>query len=447
QDAYFFFNIDKITKESPEGSFGMVAALADKDQFEKILKDSAPEQVSFVKQSGYTMVNNPDDPEVTIAYNNEVLIIGGYLSDDMDKPAAPMMAEFFAKKGASIASNSAWKALAGEDHDIAQFFNLDPVFAALGDEIKPQLAMVGIDEKALIGNYLTAFTDFRNGEVYSETGYFLNDDLTKDINMFFKDEVKTDFSKYVPADAQVAYMTFGLDIKGVEQVLKEKGMLGLVNMQMAQMGLSTADLSKGFGGDIMLSVHLEGEDEGFGLFGMDITDREILDKFIALGEQVGALSKEGDDQYIINNTSDAIGKFILFDPTAGQDARMVIKDNKVFITDRQEVYAKIMSGGFSGAKAMNKDLHKELADNLWGLNMSFAPVEAMIQKELPGFNMESIKATTTKKKSESTLYMKDKSENVLKSLVKLMNEAYLKEKERENDWQWEEAPEEDSDKM
>ncbi|MEM6725290.1 MAG: DUF4836 family protein, partial [Bacteroidota bacterium] len=437
QDAYIFVEFEEITEEDPKGAMGFVAALADKNQFEKVLKES-PEPIPFVKGNGYTRLADDENEEFGMAWNDEVLFIGARFSDDMDRPAGPLLDEFFAKKQSSIAKNSAWKALSAEDHDIAQFVNFDPIFEAMEDELSTQLALFGIEEKDLKDNYITAFTDFKNGEVYSETGYFLQPALTKDINMFFKDEVKTDFAKYVPNNGQMAYMTFGLDIRGVEQVLKEKGMLGLANMQMAQLGLTSEDLSKGFGGDIMLSVHLEGEDSGFGLFGMDIKDREIFNKFLELGEQFGALSKESDDQYIINNTSNALGELIRFDPTAEGDARLVIKDNILFVTDRKDVYTTILEGGFDGDAAMDKSIHNEISDNLWGLKMVFEPIEAMIKEELPGFNLESVKATTTKKKSETALYMKNKEENILKSLVKLINDAYLQEKEREKDYQWDE---------
>lgn len=447
QDAYFFLNFEDVkSPEDLDGFGGLVMSMSDKSQFETMLKDS--EAPGFIDKGDYTMIHDKNDAEVALAWNDEIVFIGVRMSEENDDDASKLMENFFKKSTDNILKNKTWVALSAEDHDMAQMVNFDPILLGMKDEFLPQLAMFGIEESDLEGNHITAFADFKNGELYSESEYFLQPGLTKDLNMFFKDKVSTDFSKYVPKAGQTAYMTFGLDIRGIEQVLKEKGMLGLLNMQMAQMGLTAEDLSKGFGGDMMLSVHITGKDDGYAVFGMDVKDMDILNKFLALGEQVGGITKESDNQYIINNTSDAMKEFIAdfgeVKADGNEDARLVIKDNMIFITDQKAIYKTILNGGFSADKQMDAAIHNDLASNLWGLNVDFETVKGMITEEMPNFNLEGMKTTTTKKISKFSMYTADKSKNILSSLVELMNQAYLSEMEKEKSYQEEEAIEEDS---
>lgn len=413
---------------------GITMTLADKAKFEKMLKSGAKE--GFEKKDGYTQLSNS---EGVIAWNDEMAFMG--MTTNGKRASDEVVASVFAGKGENMSSNKELTKLLGGSHDMISWANFDQYAKMVPADVKMQLAAFGIDEKDLIGNKANGYVDFNKGAIKSKGNYDLKPNLSKNLNIFFKESTSADFAKYVPGENLTSYMTFAMDIKGTKKFLEDNGMLGLANMGLMSAGITVDDLAASFGGDIMVATTLGADGKTPEMvFATDIKDKKVINKFLEMGRQMGGLKAEGDNLYSLPNTKGMMEEMVkefsremdtdLNINLQTEDSKMLVSDNMIVIGSNAATMAQIQKGGIAKSSRINNKVEKNVSDNIFGFYFNAEAIQNL-SDVFKNINITNIEMNSDKKESNFNLNFSDKNENALKSIIKMINEAYKKDKAEE----------------
>lgn len=412
ESAYFFMDMDK---KSQSRLIGFTFKIADKDDFETLVKES---DMDAQKGKGYEYaVNNGN----VVAWDKTIGFVGSISNrNDGSDEVIEKLGKIFSGKSSITDNSDAAKALGG-NHDINYYFSSASIVDMFEDELAE--AEVFISKKDLKNNTFSGYTDFKKGEIVSIGNSELSKGLKSDLKMLFGEGSETDFSKYLPGENVVMLMTGKLNFAGINQLLKDKGVNGLANMQLNSVGLTTDDIANAIDGDMAIVANAEANtDEPSGVITLKIGDRKALDEILNKGEALGMFSKVDKNTY-------SIGGF-------GVPSAKIIIDGKVMIiSNDMEYLAKIEDGGLKKSERIDKSTYKS-ANGVFGMYMDYANMAegfgSMAPMDMNTGGMETMQYSIGWGESSSKITMKDKSKNALQVLIEGMNETYLEsEKERE----------------
>ena len=364
-------------------------------------------------ETGYTVNSNRSG---FVAWNDKLAVIGADFGQNTEGGSLAFLKYFKTNPAESIAQNDKLKALMSSPHDMYSFVTFDKL--ANNTSAKAAAGAMNLDPKALKGNYFTGFSDFDKGQITSKSDFNINPAITKEWGLMFKNNVKTDFSKYVNPDLGFA-VTMGLDAKGIKEIINSnsqfkmatEGAKGLYNF-------SVDDLIKALDGDMVITASPTGKDGKWtGAMGFKIGDKPTLMKFMdaLVGNEI--LVKNGENAYSFANSANEMAKSYVKD-----GGKIVFVDDIMFAGDDATI-ANLKGQN----KAVSSDVKDVLNKNIFGMyanfNKIFADTEGMQNPE-----MAEMKMYLNGKGGEGVLKMKNANENSLKSLMQALNRWYLQDK-------------------
>ena len=420
QNAYLTYDIDPNDPETMFVAFSM--NLSDASAFEEMLKNA--DLTDIADKGDFKQIMKD---QMIVAWNEEIALIGG-----TNVRNSPLLwqgtAKYFSttKENSVVENKSLRKVLAG-NHDLTTWITSNAF--ADDDMAKMALGIAGISPDALKDNYVHGYADFKNGALVSRTEYDLQKGLTKDLNLFFKDKVKTDFSPYVKEEGLQTAMTAALDIKGIKQVLNERPQfMNMAKFYVKEYGLDLDDIVKTLNGDLLFSIYQADGNRNEGLFATAIDDTEIILQLLNLAEEKGFLTKSEEGHYLLENA-----KFLsrmAGISTNSDDAHIIVEDDLLFITGDASLVAAIKDGGLPKSERLEGSKIKTLSGNIFGGYFNF---QNMIEN-FTGADANSFKdlqITTDRETGDFMLKMKDDNTNSLKQIFEMINENYLKDKRGE----------------
>ncbi len=406
-----------LNPDNPEEVFvAIIASVKDKAALETLINSNT--SLKKVPQDNFNVAMKGSQ---SVAWNDDKVLLG--MTNSYTDPIDNIAKFFSTTADNSIAGDADLQKAMSGSHDITSWMSSNAM--ANSPSLKNMLTMASIDPDAAKDNFIHGYVDFNKGKIESRSDLYLQDALMEDINIMFKDKVSTDFSSYIPANANSA-MAVSLDLEGVQSVLQKKGVLMMANFGLKEYGLTVEDISSTFSGDILLYSTPGSKDTPRGSFATTISNQDKFDKFLALANDYKILTKISDNLYSINNTSMLSGGGF-----NGQDAQLFIKDDMIFVSADVAIVEKIASGGFSGKEKMDKSKIKSLRNNIFS---GFADVGTMMErtggKDL-NLNFDNMDFSTNRKNSIFNMNFKDKNTNGLKQLFESINEIYLADKRGE----------------
>jgi hypothetical protein len=276
---------------------------------------------------------------------------------------------------------------------------------------------MNIDAKDLKGNYATGFADFENGQIVSKSDYQINAGIRKEWGLMFKDNVKTDFSKYLKGNNLGFAMTMALDVNGIKEIINTNPQFkSALELGKGSEAFSTDDIFKAFDGDMVVAAAPEvGKDKWSGLMGFKLKDKATMLKLVNYLVAQNALVAEGNDVYKFGGAADMMSS------TYVENGKLAFVDDVVFVGD-----AATVSGLKTGGN-VSADVKDVLNKNIMGIYANFTQMFANTEG-LQNPEFSEMKMTMTGKNAESTVKTRDANENALKSLMKAINRWYLKSK-------------------
>jgi hypothetical protein len=414
-NVYMFSDMENV--KDGNGYMGTVFNIKDATQFVEMLKKGNKDgDLVIEEKKGLKVIQIGNN--AAIAFNdNTGIAVSGTLnmnsfqmdSDDATETsgAADRAVEMFTKKPSEdITSNKEFSKSFTGSHDLFSFQSSNFASKMLNDDSEMLLQGFDITKEDLEDNYTVSYADFKDGKMEARQEFHLNPKVKELMKAIVKEDVNTNFEKFIPADNLMGVMTGGLNMKGINTLVNEQiGAAAPLDMMMNGVGITRDDLMKAIDGDLFVAAYSnDSKDAPDMLVGMKIADQKSIDKILEAGKATKMMSSVGDDTYEIK---------ISFSST---DYKIVIKKDMLFI-GQGEIVSTVASGKFK--KATGKDLNK----GSFGLYADMASMKSMF----PNMNIDEageLRGSGDLDGSVSTMTFDNKNENSLKSLMKIINEFY-----------------------
>jgi hypothetical protein len=409
QNAYFFTDMN-VTDGSVLSGF--VFKIANEKQFETLAKNSG---LTLEKGDGFQFGTSN---ESVIAWDGSTGFIGNVSSDyeEGENVAATQLDKIFnAKK--SIANNPKVVEVLDENHDVNYYFST----ASMVDMFNEDLAMSDffISKEDLKNNSFTGYTDFNKGAIESVGYSNLSKGLKSDLKMIFAEGSETDFSSYISNENLVALVTGKLNFRGINQLLKDKNVSGLLDMQLNGLGLKTDDIVAAIDGDMAIAMNTKPDsDEPTILMTMKINDKAKLEMLFGKATKIGLMTKLSAGIYAINNNSLEI-----------PEGKILVQKDVLIFSNDMATLNKLEKGKLSKSESVSSSIYKN-ASGVLGIFIDaegFAN-DAGEMMAIQSNNFSTMEISINWDKSMSKMTMKNQSQNALKSLIESANDSYLKNK-------------------
>lgn len=390
----------------------MYVTLSDASAFEAML--NAAKAGAITEKNGVKIIGSSGTEFVAWKGNLAILGMGGTneaampfnfanLRNGFKKDTIDIVALFNVKKDESIAQNEQFKKVASTPHDFASWASLAELANLAG-------AGLPFDVKELKESFVTGTADFEDGKVVSKSEYKLAPSLVKNFGIAFKDNVKTDFSKYLNQPNIAFAATFALDAKGIQQILKENMELAALTRSINDKGFTTEDILRALDGDMMFAFGTQNGEMTPSL-AFKVGDKNTLQKFFNMAVQNNLLKEQGNGAYLIPNEIGSSAKL-------SSNSKIFLKDDMLFL------------GMSETPNAGANDKLKSLSNNIFGMyvnfNEFFKSVPMGKANEAASFNpFNEMQMTLGSKSGETVITTKKPNENTLKSLVQFINQMYL----------------------
>ncbi len=391
-----------------------IANVADVSKLENMIAEADFGDVAT--KEGYKVVK-PNRKQI-IAWSDQMVVAGMALGY-MDTEAA-IERIFTTDEENSIASNKDLRKCLKKQHDVSSWMSSNGI--AENPDAKMGSGFAGIKADDLKDNFIHGHLDFNDGAINSVSSFFLKKGLTKDFDLFFKDEVNTNFSKYVPTENIGFGFTAALDIKGIKQVLKEQGMAGqYVDFALQDYGLSMDDIAATFDGDLFFGAYPgASKDDGHGIFATKLSSDEVIFEVLKAGVELGAIEKIADSRYRLKGRSSAemnpFGK--------NGEGYLMVNDGFLYASSSEAVLDQIAAGGFA-KNDFSKKITNLSQDNIFALLTDFAALKKVVE-DADFSLLNDLEFTTARKGGTFNLSFKDENENSLKQLMEAIERNYEK---------------------
>ena len=427
-----YFVQDYQVGNNAQNNATVLMSLASVNDFETMLKNSdkdakiesrdgikfivsTPKEVDNNSEDGINFSRSKDSRSV-VAWNDKMAIMGNFTEGSRDGRENSNFTKYFKLKAEeSVAQNENFAKSFATKHDVYTYMSFDKL--ADDASVKGSAGMMNIDPKSLKGNYATGFADFENGQIVSKSDYNINAALRKEWGLMFKDNVKTDFSKYLKGNNLGFVMTMALDAKGIKEIINTNPQFkAALELGKGTDAFTSDDIFKAFDGDMVVAAAPQSGDKKWsGMMGIKLQDKATMLKLINYLIAEKALVAEGNDVYHFSGAADMMSKNYV------ETGKIAFVDDVIFIGDATTISGLKTGGNVSGD--VKDILNKNIVGVYANFNQIFANTEGM---QNPEFG--EMKMTMSGKKAEATIKTRDANENALKSLMKAVNQWYLKSK-------------------
>lgn len=397
---------------NPEGAFmGVVASLSDKAAFKKLLASNG--KAEFKSAEGYEYFEA--DRKTIVAMNDDIVVMGISQGNGTNLKAG-VEGIFNTTKETSIVSNEDLKKCFSKQADITSWFSSNK----MAEAAKGNMGMAGfiISPTMLTENYAHSYVNFEKGAIVSESNYDFNEKLSDEFKHIFKEQVKTDFSKYVPAEDLIFAFTGALDMKGINMILTNKSMTGMADMSLKQYGLTTADLAKTIDGDFLITSHAKaGSKNPNMLMAVKINNMDGFQKIIDLGKDYEMIESIGDGLYQMSGLMGSADDMPIF----------YVTDGMLFVGDKNSTIPALQAGNYAKNGLISKNIKNIFSKNIMGGFVDFQNVGNYLDEVGIDFNaMKDATIELNRDNGTMKIKMSDENKNALKSIIEWTNKNYEK---------------------
>lgn len=425
-DEYMYFFAVPSESRRQESFGGVVCRLADAAQFETLV--ATIDNINIEKKDGWFLATSRDD--VAIGWTDDLAVISSGERRNIENDIVKI---FNTEKANSILNNERLKKTFGAGHDITVWANSGALAESMYDDMKMQLAFMGLKKKDLTDNHFNTYIDFEDGFMIADSRYMLSKALDEEFDMLTGKEVGTDFTPYIPAEDLNTVMSLALNYEGIYKKLKESGMMGFANMGLAEYDMTVEDIAGIFENDLAFASYNNGRNaESSGLFMTTVKDKKQLNKLLQAGEDTGFLNSLGGGEYQLQ------GMEGLLDEYSGTRSRgttkLLVDGDRLFITDRSDILSQVKRGTFARADRIRGKAADVLRGHTMGMYVDANGVKN-VSGNLDEEYIEDMFFTFGTDKSEVRINTLNKNQNSLKTFVEMMNEQYKNDDTKvETDW-------------
>jgi len=424
---------------SNNDKFGLTFVLDNEDKFTKFVKDDAVWKDSKsgkkpeFKEEGKIKFAISDDKKTIMAWQGKV----GVVVSKENNSTAEVKKLFEMKKEESLVSNESFKDFVSKGYDISIWADVEKVSSLGGMQAAAAMGTAGISNK---NTYFDIGLTFEKGVVNLDVDYTGNEEINKLNDKIANSAISSELTKNIPIVTPSTGFSFSLNLSGLLGYLKEKGVVGELERNLKQYGITAEELANALTGDAFGATQAvnfnakKGEIPVEFVLALGIKDKKsaegILEK---LNQRTGGmLTKEGDVYaapqgmgYIILKNKAA---YITLDGKLKDGIKAGKSDLKGDLKNEAEKYASVIyvGKGFFDALAQSKMYQQEGAGEVLGKDF---PIESIIFK--------SEKMKNKKSKSVLSVSFTNKNQNALLTLIDIGKKASEEAEKRKKEFEQE----------
>ncbi len=417
--AYLSLELDSNNPEEMYG--GLIVNLLNAEDFKALAKVVRGAKIN--QTNDYQMANF--DQGTALAWNDRIGVIA--FGEEIEET---ILHNFFVSKpDIKLADNENFRAALSQKHDINTWLTSSPL--AKNTQAQMLLSMMKIKSDALKDNFVHGFIDFEEGQIIGKADYFFQQELVQDPALLFKDQVKTDFSAYMPAQNLNTYLSIALDLKGLDNVLSKRPQVrSFADFFLNTYHLSIKKLTDILDGDLVLATYtgnINNRQEG--LLATKIKDQREFENLLALAEENELVIKTETGRY---NISPRIGKVLsqmsYFSITNSNESQLILKDGIAFLSGNAALLDQIESGRLEATEQLPVNIKSLVNQHPLALFLDFNSLKRV---GIPGVkNFDQLQFSSTGRGADFKLDMKEKKINSLYAIFKAINQEFLKDREQ-----------------
>lgn len=407
-DQHFYFAMQQdFFSQRTKGTMGYLAFVAAVSDQEALEQNIAALDIQFVPASQNFGYSKSED--VHIVWNDEVLIMGIGPRESAWKRDIEAFLNTTPKN--SIAKNRNLQKSLDKDFDIANWSRIDALLKINEDDLFTTL--LGIDQDDLTDNYINSYVHFRKGEIEGESYFDLKRGLTNDLQLLFKDEVKTKFGKFLPGENLMGMMAAAIDLKGINQLLIEKHVKGAGMQKLEEFGLSFEDFVRAFSGEIAVALYATPGGEAAPLVVLPIEKKKRFETLLNFALDKGILVDLGNSRYALEARS--------YD-----DGMLQRVGDMLYVSNSEDLLDKIADDRYDRGGQTIENMANLMPGNIFSAYTSNRGIQ-LADRSVADVPFQELKMIANRKKMAFIMKMKDGNSNALWQFFKEMNEVYLRE--------------------
>lgn len=422
-EGFFFVNNKSIERSEGDVYEGMVFSIKDKSIWENFLKTNkiALKETTDLK---FESVNNckvyHSSLATTYAWNDEVVVLAPNVVDN-----AKMNSFFSSTEDKAIKLPQFKKFLDKSGHIGIYLSDLGSMSDNLGG------AMAFLREKKSGG--FSSYVNFENGKVKFDFEMLGDKESIKQFDFFNEKPVSNEMLALLPDAKPTGLVALNFDMtKVLSFISQNEGLNTGLRMFMASKGLTLNDLKEIFNGELVFTISF-----------MNPTSDEFMARG-TLEPQVHVMIGSNNPEKL-KSVLDDMG-MIKFGDNAWQTSEMgqsninVVIRNKTIMVTNNDVNAKNFSEGFAGIALKNEVIKSgaKSSSNYIYFNIN----EYLVSNPMLGSGfitpeiteqMDYLEIKGNYTNMEGGIYLKDKAQNSLKTIMGLLNNFKLRPAYESND--------------
>lgn len=394
-----YLNIGYMFSEGKnEDDFALAIPLDDAAKFEKFVKSENGD----VKTEGKIKYSTSKKDGSFIAWKDKNAVIFTSKTGneaDFKKRAAELLE--LKDDQTLLATNKGFSKALGNKSDIQIWMDLEKVSKMSGQEAQMQ----GISLK---DNFMSLAVKFEKGEVLIDSDYAASGEMAKLYEKIVKKGgIDSKLTKNVPIKKPLVLASLALNLKGIKEILQEKGLLAMAEKNLKKAGTSVDEIISVFSGDLLILAENASTSKPMAMVNIGLNDEKAFDKMI-MKISKGELKKSADT-YSMEDVP----------------AKLIVKDGVAYVATDNYI-----EGIKKGKSELDGDMAKLAKDNVFAMYADEA-----VAKELPDEDMVAIKNVLSNvmikssemkdnnMKGEIAVRMKDKSKNSLLVIIDAVKNA------------------------
>ncbi|GEM_PF-2833024 len=364
-----------------------------------------------------------------LAWNDQVGILA--LGEGIYEMEEIINSFFTPSQETSLANNENLLNLLSEKHDITTWLTSNAL--AKNKNAKFVLSLAKIKPEAINDNFIHGHVDFEAGKVNTQLNYFFQDALIEDVNLLFKENVKTDFSAYITGENLNIYLSAALDFAGLHTALSKRPQVKMfADFALKSYGLSIDKLKNALDGDFVFTTYTGNvNNRQEGLFAIKLNDQTQFEAFLAVAEENDLVTKTGNGRYIIApSLNKMVANILPFDMDIGSafDNQLMLQDGIAFIAGNIARLDDIEKGNINGTKQLPVNINQMVNQNPLSLFVDFNALKRVGILNTESLNL--LELIGNKKGANFQLSMQNQQINSLQAIFEAINKVFVEDKEQ-----------------
>ncbi len=411
-------------EDDNEVYIGFFMHLADPGKLEKNINSTDAEVIPVSQSYKYF---NPSE-EAIVGWDEEFAVA---LVGETDRISPEFVNEILKGDLPRIAANANVRKWINTDFDMGQWVRGTAISRDL-DMDTEVIAKLLTDWEALKNSYLHNYIYFEDGTIEAKSNFFIDKQLTNDLDLLFKNRVRTDFASYFHTDQLLGYMTAAFSPKGINQFLIEKYSKGFANQGLQSLDVEVDDIVAALDGDIAFASYQGARKNEFKLlFGAKIDDRKAFDKLLESALKNEYLEKVSDDHYkmieLFSYRKGGTDSTQRSNISIGGD-HLLIKDDIVFLSNELAFLEQIEQGTVNTDQdKLMKQMVDLSRDNIFAGALSAGNFNRPFFNEDAIEMVDEITINANRKEATAQFKFKKQEENSLKQLIQILQKSKEKE--------------------